>query len=303
MNKLNRVTGCILFAMTILLSGCGGQQSSPAPKPEVGVINLQQAITEHPRYPELAALEEQRLTQREQLAVKQERELTAARQQLQLDLSSLNTAAEQEFQAKLEGKHKTFQQQLETKAKTLEAELQTQLDDYSREVDLTYQQQSFALQVRLQTLDLKEQEREELQAELQKLQQQRQQELAAYREQLAKRMQNEMKQAEQTANEQFAKYRKQLEQEIKTETERKVQTLQKQLSVKSATSDTVDLTKQLQTTEQAINNLHQEIMAAISQHAAAIAQQHGLHTVVVDPQVFTSAAYDITAEVIAAGKN
>lgn len=293
------LTGMLAISLT---AGCGVKKEPPTPKPEVGVLNMTKAIKAHPRYSEVEKLQNQRASLLAQLS-QQQRQLASASYQAGLDLTNLTKATDHEFQTKMAGKHNELNLQLQAQAEALRQEVSRQVDKYIRELDQSYRNRNFALQVKLKTIDLSKEEQASIQKQMDELQNERMGKIVAYQQQLTDRMSEQMKQAEQAAAKQLDSYAQQVKKQLDAEFAKKSQAMKNlpgaALAVPSG-SDSVEA--KLESTEHELTKLQQDIVIDVKKRAAAVATAKGLATVLADVEIFTAAAQDITTDVIAGSK-
>ncbi len=297
-HKLLTITAILLV---LLLAGCGKTNNVEQPKPEIGVLNMTKAIKAHPRYAEIEKLQAERATLRAQLS-QQQSESVAARKQAELDLGNLAKATDQEFQAQMASKHAALNRELQTLSETLRRQLAEQVDQYVKELDAGYLHRNFELQVKLKTVDLKQEEQAAVQEQIDALQNERMEKIAAKQQELTAGMTEKLQQAEQAAAKELDAYGADLQRKLSAELDKKAQAMR--TSPSGALNMPAAGTPQtkLEANQQELAKLQQAIVADIRQHAAAIAVKQGLHTVIADVEIFTSAASDITSAVIDASK-
>lgn len=292
-------TGMLLLGFT---AGCSTKQAAPPPKPDMGVLHMAKAIKAHPLYPEVDKLEKQRSSLQAQLMQQQE-VLAAAGRKSELDLTNLAKATEQEFQTKMAGRQADLSRQLQAQSEALRQQINEQVDKYVRELDESYQDRNFALQVKLKTIDLSKEEQAAIQKQMEEIQSERMEKIVARQQQLTAQMTEQMQQAEQAAAQELDEYAKQLKQQLDSEFAKRSQAM-KTLPGAALTSPSGagSLEARLEATDRELAKLRQDIIADIKNRAAAVAQAQGLATVLADVEIFTDSASDITADVIAGSK-
>lgn len=298
-HKLLAITAMLLV---LLIAGCAKNNQVEQPKPEIGVLNMTKAIKAHPRYAEIEKLQAERATLLAQLSQQKSETIAAAKQQIGIDLSNLSKATDQEFQAQMTSKHGELNRQLQTQLETLRRQISEQMDQYVRELDEDYQHRHFALQVKLKTIDLSKEEHAAVQQQIEELQKERTEKIAAKQQELTAGLNAKMQQAEQAAAKELDVYGEDLKRKLSAELERKAQAMQALPGNALNMPVSEPLQAKIETNQQAVAKLQQTILADIEQRAASIAVKQGLHTVIADVEIFTSAARDITADVIAGSK-
>lgn len=285
----------------LLTAGCAPKTEVVQPQPEIGVLNMAKAMKAQPRYAEIEKLQTERAALLAQLT-QQEQEMTAARRQTELDLAHLSKAADQEFQTKMAARQAEINRRLQEEAQALQRRLGTQMDDYVRKLDADYQSNQFSLQAKLQLIDLGQEERTVIQKQIDELKAERARKIAARQQELAAAMNDSMKQAEQTATKELNEYGRQLQAELSAELDKKAQSMQTTAAAALSMPAAADVKAKLEANQQDLTRLQQEIINDIKQRAAAVAAKQGLTAVLADVEIFTAAARDITADVIAGSK-
>jgi hypothetical protein len=287
--------------LVLLIAGCAKKTEVVQPKPEMGILNMTKAVKAHPRYAEVEKLQAERATLLAQLS-RQESEAITARQQAGLDLTNLTKATDQEFQTKMASRHAEIDRQLQAQSETLRRQVSEQVDKYVRELDESYQNRNFALQVKLKTVDLSKEEQAAIQKQMDELQNERMGKIVARQQELTAGMNDSMKQAEQAAAKDFDRYGQQLKSKLSAELAQKSQAMQPLPGAGLSIPAADDVQAKLEAKQRDITKLQQEIITDIKRRAAMVATERGLTTVLADVEIFTSATLDITADVIAGSK-
>jgi hypothetical protein len=287
--------------LVLLIAGCAKKTEVVQPKPEMGILNMTKAVKAHPRYAEVEKLQAERATLLAQLS-RQESEAITARQQAGLDLTNLTKATDQEFQTKMASRHAEIDRQLQAQSETLRRQVSEQVDKYVRELDESYQNRNFALQVKLKTVDLSKEEQAAIQKQMDELQNERMGKIVARQQELTAGMNDSMKQAEQAAAKDFDRYGQQLKSKLSAELAQKSQVMQPLPGAGLSIPAADDVQAKLEAKQRDITKLQQEIITDIKRRAAMVATERGLTTVLADVEIFTSATLDITADVIAGSK-
>ncbi|KYZ76369.1 hypothetical protein AXX12_08005 [Anaerosporomusa subterranea] len=304
---MNRVTTrhkmLAIAAMLLvwLTAGCAKKTEVVQPKPEMGILNMTKAVKAHPRYTEVEKLQGERATLLAQLS-RQESETIAASQQAGIDMTNLSKATDQEFQTKMASKHDEINRQLQAQSETLRRQINEQVDKYVRELDESYQNRTFGLQVKLKTIDLSKEEQAAIQKQLDEIQNERMGKIVARQQELTAGMNDSMKQAEQAAAKDLDVYGQQLKSNLSAELAQKAQAMQTLPGGGLSMPAADNIQGKLAANQRDLAKLQQEIITDIKQRAATIATQYGLTTVLADVEIFTSATRDITTDVIAGSK-
>lgn len=304
MNKVttrHKTLAIAAMLLVLLTAGCAKKTEVVQPKPEMGVLNMTKAVKAHPRYAEVEKLQGERATLLAQLS-RRESEAIAARQQAGLDLTNLSKATDQEFQTKMASKHDELNRRLQTQSETLRRQINEQVDKYVRELDESYQNRNFALQVKLKTVDLSKEEQAAIQKQMDELQNERMGKIVARQQELTARMNDTMKQAEQAAAKDLDLYGQQLKSKLSAELAQKSQAMQTLPGAALSMPAADNIQAKLEANQRDLAKVQQEIITDIKQRAATIATKHGLTTVLADVEIFTSATRDITADVIEGSK-
>ncbi|HAK73781.1 MAG TPA: molecular chaperone Skp [Sporomusaceae bacterium] len=138
-------------------------------------------------------------------------------------LQGLNEALGQEFNSKVAAKQNEISVRLNQKVDQLRRDLAGQFDAYNKEMDETYQNQIFSLQLKLKTVQLSKEEMEALQKQLEQLQGERSAKLAAKEKELSGQLEAVMAPEKAAAEKELSAYAN----EVNT-------ALQQQAAVKSA---------------------------------------------------------------------
>ncbi|MDF2501521.1 MAG: hypothetical protein K0Q77_2235 [Anaerosporomusa subterranea] len=304
---MNRVTtrhkilAIAAMLLVLLTAGCAKKTEVVQSKPEMGVLNMTKAVKSHPRYAEVEKLQAERATLLAQLS-RQKSETIAASQQAGIDMTNLSKATDQEFQTKMASKHDELNRQLQAQSETLRRQINEQVDKYVRELDESYQNRTFGLQVKMKTVDLSKEEQAAIQKQLDEIQNERMGKIVARQQELTAGMNDSMKQAEQAAAKDLDVYGQQLKSNLSAELAQKAQAMQTLPGGGLSMPAADNIQGKLVANQRDLAKLQQEIITDIKQRAATIATQYGLTTVLADVEIFTSATRDITTDVIAGSK-
>lgn len=292
----------ILVALTVLLAGCAKKTEVIPPAPDTGILNMEKAVKAHPRYAEVEKLQAERKTLLAQLAGQVD-QMNASGRTAALDTANLVKATQQEFQTKMAGKRDELNQQLRQQSDLLRQGVNNRLDQYMKELDATYQNRVFALQVKLKTLDLSKEEQATVQKQLDDVQNERMDKIVARQQDLTTEMNGQIRQAEQSAAKELDDYGQQLKGSLDAEL------IKKQQAMNSQSASNLSLSAQGNALEAGLNaknqelaKLQQEILADIAAKTDVVASAKRLTTVLADVEIFTALAQDITTDVIAESK-
>ena len=303
-----RITQGFLVALVLaglMVSGCGNKppvENKPAVA-QIGIINVQKAVQNHPRYSAYQALEKEFATLRAQAETQQ---YQAAGDQGTLSastdkaLAGIRDALGQEFTAQMAAKEKELNSTLAQKAEQLSRELSTEFESYGKEIDQTYQPQIFSLQLKLKTVQLTKEEGEQLQKQMETLQAERAAKLSAKEQELAGKMDNRMSAAKAAAGEELNAYAAQLNAGLEQQGAAKSAELAARMNSQSpqaSSSPLAELQKKLAGKEQEIGAMQDTIIRDISDKAGKIAVSRNLE-IVLSEYTVNIQAVDITDAVI-----
>lgn len=303
------IIGCLIFLATVLLTVAGCSKTPAADtksqQQTVGVIDVNKAIKAHRQYAAVEQLQQEVNTLTRQLAAEKSHKAgrTAPTANLPATAAAgLNSAAEQEYTAKMAAKQDEFNAQLAARAAQIRQQLAPQLDAYTKEIDKDYQPQIFNLQLKLKTVQMKKEESVAVQQQLEKIQAERAGKLTAKQQELAKQMEEVMAKEQAQYAQQLAAYEATLHDQIQQQ-----QAAQQKLQAARTVPNTIDespektasiIEQQLAAKHQELNALQQQIIKDTEDTAARIAAERGLTAVLTKVKVNIS-AIDITDAVIA----
>ncbi|MBP2627219.1 MAG: outer rane chaperone Skp (OmpH) [Firmicutes bacterium] len=301
-----------MLVFALFTAGCGTKQAqdTKAPGPQVGIIDMNKAIKSHPKYNQLMVLGQQADTLAAQLEAQQLANQQSAATQggsipdmSQNQMAELNKAFEQEFNAKMSAKQEELNPKITAKADTIRRLLSDEMNAYNDQLDKEYQPQIFNLQLKLKTVQLAKEEAAVLQAELEKIQTQRSEALAAKQAQLAARMDELLAPEKAAVEQQLAAYAKQLNEEISKQAAAKQAEIvarnnEQQIPAAQVEQAPSQIQEQLAMKHQEIQALQGYIIANITEKTAKVAAESGFEAVLTNVAVNISAV-DITTQVIA----
>lgn len=307
-NRAKIVFLSALLTVTLLAAGCG-TKSTPETKtaavPQVGILNVDKAVQAHPKYAEYQRLQKEYNTLAAQAAVEKQ---TAVQGQAQDNampdgaLQGLNEALGQEFNSKVAAKQNEISVRLNQKADEVRRDLAGQFDAYTKEMDETYQNQIFSLQLKLKTVQLSKEEMEALQKQLEQLQGERSAKLAAKEKELSGQLEAAMAPEKAAAEQELSAYAN----DVNTALQQQAAAKSAEIAARMQTAPLQSQAGQSRTeTEQKaalksreIAVLQDSIIKDIQDKTAKIAAERGLEAVLGVYKVNISAV-DITDAVIA----
>lgn len=313
---MNRKVQAFLFALVVavLVTGCSSRSSqqnttsSPA-VPTVGIIDMQQAVQAHPKYSEHEPLQKAVTTLEAQLAATQAGAAAGSKPAqgggyADSVMSGVQTALAQEYQTKMAAKQNELNQRLEKKAAELKAGLADEMKAYEAEIEPNYQPQIFNLQLKMKTVQLGQEELDNLRKQMEALQKERDEKISVKDKELADRLTEQMKKEQAAASQELDQYTGQLQSEqaagmAAKQQEMSARSLNAPLSIPAGDdSHRAELERQLTAKQQELRNLENTIVEEIRDKSAKIAAAKGLSAVLTNINTNISAV-DITADVIA----
>lgn len=269
---------------------------------------MDKAVKAHPKYNQLMMLAQQANTISAQLEARHVRSADTNQKIETINglsltaVEELNKAFEQEFNAKMTSKQDVLSSRISGKADAVHRILSEELNAYNEQLEKEYQPQIFNVQLKLKTVQLGKDEAAALQAELEKLQKQRAEAMAAKQAQLAARM-DEQVAGEKTAVEQeLAAYA----QELNADLSKQLAAKQAEIALRGNNQSTtatpsdqlaIDLSQQLELKKQEISALQGFIIQNITDKTAKVATEGGFEAIITNVAVNVSAV-DITTLVI-----
>lgn len=296
------------------MAGCGAKQTQevkPPVVPVIGIIDMNVAVKNHPKYKGLMALEQQGNAMVSQMEAEQLARSQQAQQlqnhplgddMLQIEMDELNKKFEQEYNGKLAVKQREVDEKLASKAAGISRTLTDELNAYNDQVDKEYQPQIFNLQLKLKVVQLTKEEATVLQTELEKIQTARAETMTLKQEELGQRM-NELMASEKPALEQeLLAYRKKLDDEFATQMAAKQMEILKRGNEQQPLMTQADpndgkKAEQLAMKQQEIEALQGFILDDITDKAGTVAAKGGFE-VILTHVVVNISAVDITTQVI-----
>lgn len=292
----------VLVAVAVfLVSGCAlkpAPDTSTPVKPTLGVIDMAKALQAHPRYREIGQLEKEYEILRQQLEQQASSSSGEPPAFAAGDSSGQKDAQEQEFNSRMAEKQNELQKQLQEKAEAVHKELGTQLQEFAEALDKEYQPRIFSLQLKMKTVQLSKEDLENAQKELDALQKEHSDKLAAKEKEFAVQMNGRMAPEQVAAEKDLAAYAGKLQTEIVQRTPDKAASLVPNATAASNSAMQQDLMQQLDKKRQEITGLREIILKDVTDKTASVANAQGLTAVLANVRTNLSAE-DITQAVIA----
>lgn len=300
----------LIVSVAILTTGCSQtKDTKTASTPQIGILDMNKAIKAHSRYGEVAKLEQQanalvaKANAQANAAARSQSSVGAVMPDMATITSGINTALEQEFNAKMADKHTQLTAGLKAKAEQLHSSLSAELQAYGAELDKTYQPRVFNIQLQLKTVQLSKEEMASLQSELESLQNERGSKLAAKDQELKQKMDREMVPEQAAIEQQLATYAEQLHAELAQKGAQQTNEIASRNQQQALTASQPVLTgnseleQQVAAKQSEIAMLQQLIVDDIRNKAGKIAVERGLEAIMLKVKVNANAV-DITGEVI-----
>jgi len=291
-----RIAVVVAVVASLALAGCGTKQpktaSVPAPA-AIGVIDMDKAIKAHPRYADVVRMQKENAALAASLDAERAQ---AAGMSGPLGASGLEQAAAKEFEARMAAKEAEVRTQLEAAAEQVRRDLASELDAYAREIDKEYQPKLFNLQLKLRTIQLSKEEAAAVQAEADKLQQERAAKIAARQQELISKADATMKAKQSASEQELAAYARTLNAELAGKIAG--QKLEADGGSASGQAGVTETAAKLAAAERDLSALQDAIIGDIRDKAGKVAVRQGLDTVLAGVRVNVRAA-DITDAVIA----
>lgn len=299
----------LMVFVAAFTAGCFNKSAKDtnATPASVGVIDMTKAVQAHPKFQQLNALKQQFNTLIAQAKAKQQSGTSLPSVKPLQDPAALNTVFEQEYKEKMSAKQSELHQRLAAKADQLRSQLGAEFKDYTGEIDKEYQPQIFSLQLKLKTLQLSKDEMAALQAELEKVQQIRNEKLAAKEKQLAEQMDKTMAPAQVAVEQELAAYSQQLNNQLAQKAAAKGAEIEARnssltdansLANAAASNQIREIEQQAGMKKQEVSVLEQAIVEDVRDKAAKVAAERQLDTIITNIQMNVNAV-DITEAVIA----
>jgi hypothetical protein len=285
------------FSAFLVIAGCGSQQAKTTPPPaqsKIGIIAMDRAIKAHPKYAEVQRLQNDYAV----LAARVDAERAQGSAGAGLSpAAGAEQAAAKEFDARMGAKQSEVKTRLQAAAEQTNREMAAELDAYARELDQEYQPKLFSLQLKLKTVQLSKEEAAPIQAEMDKLQQERADKIAARQRELFAKADDVMKGKQSDAEKELAAYAQTLNSELAGKlAERQAETVNRLTPPGTAGGGTE--AGKMAALQRDIASLQEFILSDIRDKAAKVAVQSDLDTVLAEVKVNVNAT-DITDAVIA----
>ncbi len=285
---------------SLVIAGCGSQpaKTTPPAQSKIGLIDMEKAIKAHPKYADVQSLQKDYAALTARIDAEQAQgPATAAGLPAAGNPASLAQAAAKEFEARMAAKEAEVKTRLQAAADQASRDMAAELDAYARELDQEYQPQIFSIQLKLKTVQLSKEEAAPLQAEMDKLQQERAAKISARQQELLAKADTMMKGKQSEAEKELAAYAQTLNSELAGKLADRQAEIAARIAPPRATGGAAAAEK-LAATSRDIAALQEAIILDIRDKVAKVAVQSGLDTVLAEVQVNVSAT-DITDAVIA----
>ncbi len=285
---------------SLVIAGCGSQQAKTTPpvQSKIGLIVMEKAIQAHPKYADVQRLQKDYAALAARIEAEQAQGLaTSPGLPAPGSPDALEQAAAKEFEARMKAKEAEVRTRLQAAADEVSRGMAAELDAYIRELDQEYQPQIFSLQLKLKTVQLSKEEAAPLQAEMDKLQQERAAKISARQQELLAKSDAVMKGKQSEAEKELAAYAQSLNNELAGKLAGRQAEIAGRVAPPGATGGPAAAEK-LAATGRQIAAVQETIIADIRDKAAKVAVQSGLDTVLAEVKVNVSAT-DITDAVIA----
>jgi Skp family chaperone for outer membrane proteins len=300
--KILLFSGFLMLLLIPILSGC--KKSLPetnSATPRIGILDLAKTINAHPRYNEMQKIEQEIAKIQAEAAHSTEKAVADTSMPGQGN-AEYQQALDQQINAQLAHKRNELAQALESNVAAIKQETSQQLAGYAKELDKTYQPEILSLQLKMQTVQMTQEERDEAKKQLNALQEQRMQKLQKQQELLEQDLRPRIEQEQMRAEEQFRQFHSQLLQEASSHMSEQQKVMETQRMETAARLSTPagesGSSTELQVLLEQREKLRQIIMKEIKEATARIAAKENLEVVIVNYNQNIQ-AMDITSAVIA----
>jgi Skp family chaperone for outer membrane proteins len=255
---------------------------------------MDKAIKAHPKYVEVQRL------QKDYAVLAARADAQRAQNSSDAGLSTTagaEQAAAKEFDARMGAKQAEVNTRLQAAANQASREMAAELDAYARELDQEYQPKLFSIQLKLKTVQLSKEEAAPLQAEMDKLQQERADKIAVRQRELLAKTDEVMKGKQRDAENELASYAQALNSELAGKLAGQRDAAVNRPPTAGMSGDGAEVEK-MAALQRDIASLQDFVLSDIRDKAAKVAVQSGLDAVLAEVKVNVSAT-DITDAVIA----
>lgn len=283
--------------------------ASEAAQSDIGLLDMKKVMKVHPKYQELVQLKKELNTI---LAEKQSMQEAVRKNRLpDVDSAAINQAVGPKSQQEFIAKRDQLNQQLKYKDEQLQKQLKAQLQEEIDEINANYLPSIFDVKLKLDTLKLSDEARNELQQKHQQLEVERKQKIALQEQKAAEKhqtiMQSEVQKSMQELNGIKAQGEEKQQGNVADKTaqiqERNTQEMAKQEQSDKFTIEKMTKGKaKIIELEKQIAALEEEIKADIAGKTAKFAIRNKL-SLVLTGEMTNVNAVDITEQVIAEFKN
>lgn len=299
--KLLLLGGFLVLLLIPVLAGC--KKSLPetnSATPSIGILDLTKTINAHPRYKEMQKIE-QEIAKIQAEAARSQEKSSENLSMPGLGNTGYQQALDQQMNAQLAHKRNELAQSLDSKMAALKLEVNQQLADYAKELDKTYQPEVLSLQLKMQTVQMTQEERDAAKKRLDELQEQRMQKLQKQQESLEQDIRPRFEQEQKQAEEQFRQFHARLLEEANSQMgeQRKIMEARRAEMAAGIPAPAAGYgNSELQVLLEQREKLGQIILKEIKDAAARIAAKENLEAVIVKYRQNIQ-AMDITGAVIA----
>lgn len=213
---------CLLcLGALLLLSSCASKTATEPVQPglKLAVIDMDKALQSHPKYQERSALQKElnTLLANQQVLAEQAAQTTIDEKvpdQAPLDITTGPDQQQQQYQAKMAAKHAELNAHFDEEYAALRKQSSDEYDAYSAALDKEYQPAIFDLQLKLKTLQLSKEEGQALQDKLEKLRQEKSDQLAARQQLLSTALTAKLAELQQQSTAEMDRYGQQVTAEL-----------------------------------------------------------------------------------------
>lgn len=302
------LAGFLVFLLIPVLTGCKKTTPETSAAPSIGILDLEKVTRAHSRYSEIQKFDQEIArvkAEATQSANTISSKLPAGAERADIagqTNAGYQQALNQQIDAQMASKRKELEQTLDAKVSAAKKSLNQQLADYAKELDKTYQPSILSLQLKLQTLQMTQEERDAIKSQIDALQEQRTQKLRQQQELLEQDFRPKIEQEQKNAEEQLRQFHAKLLEEANSQMLEQRKAIETR-PTETASGMTVPDGKQKNAAELQIlleqrEKLWQIIMKDVKDVTARIAAKEKLEVVIVKYQQNVQ-AIDITEAVMA----
>lgn len=214
------VLAVVIFA-GYLLKATGGDSKSPkgstavATRTDIGIIDMQKALKAHPKYQDLVRLKKELNTLMAQNEGAQN--FTTDNQIPAVDQGALDDAVKQKQNEKLIAKHAEINERLKRKNKELTDQFEKEFEVELAKINTYYQPMIFDLKLKMETANITEEARKQLNEKRINLENERNQKIEQKQQEFKNKINAIMQDESKKGETELAEARKEIEETIKTE--------------------------------------------------------------------------------------